>query len=219
MNLIAQDLINEREVVLVGKERFVGGGGEMILQDMQDQLVDDAGLNLVSADKPFVVFFVAIKSNHLAFCGVLFESIGQQDAVGAAVPLRELLALGSRDFCPLHEEINPLGYRDLHSLLAIGKPVLGSIEQAVSGGRNNREEAPPEIFTLVLEELEEVFGGGYRHIKTNVIASGFESNEPAFLIGLLGEIPELVKRTDNAVKRLCWSHFVVVRVRQSGSSR
>ena len=63
--------------MLVGEEIFVGGGSEMILEDMQDQLVDDAKLNLVSADKPLVVVFVAIKSNHLAFCGVLFESIGQ----------------------------------------------------------------------------------------------------------------------------------------------
>ena len=77
VNLIAQDLINEREVVLVGKERFVRGDGEMILQDMQDQLVDDAKLNLVLADEPFFVVFVAIKSNHLAFCGVLSKSIGQ----------------------------------------------------------------------------------------------------------------------------------------------
>ena len=81
--------------MLVGEERFVGGGGEMILQDMQDQLVDDAKLNLVLADEPLVVVIVVIKSNHLSFCGVLFESIGQQDAVGAAVPLRKLLALES----------------------------------------------------------------------------------------------------------------------------
>jgi hypothetical protein len=77
VNLNARDLINERKVVLVGKERFVGEGGEMILQDMQDQLVDYAKLNHVSADKPLVVVFIAIKSNHLAFCGVLSESIGQ----------------------------------------------------------------------------------------------------------------------------------------------
>ena len=67
---------------------------------MQDQLVDDAKLNLVMAYEPHVVVFVAIKSDHLAFRGVLFESIGQQDAVGAVVPLH--------DFCPLHEEINSL---------------------------------------------------------------------------------------------------------------
>ena len=160
MNLIARDLIDEREVVLVGKERFVGEGGEMILQDMQDKLVDDAKLNLALADKPLVVVFVAIKSNHLVFCGILFERIGQQDAVGTIVPLHKLLALGSWDFCPLHEEINPLGNCDLHSLLAIGEPVLGSIQQAVSVGRNRHEEAPLEIFTLVLEELEGLYGGG-----------------------------------------------------------
>ena len=31
VNLVARDLIDEREFVLVGKEGFVGGGGEMIL--------------------------------------------------------------------------------------------------------------------------------------------------------------------------------------------
>ena len=117
---------------------------------MQDQLVDNAKLNLVAAYELIVVVFVAIKSDHLAFCGVLFKSIGQQDAVGAVVPLRKLLALGSRDFRPLREEINPLGNRDLHSLLVIGELVLGSIEQAVSNGKNRHEEAPPEIFTRVL---------------------------------------------------------------------
>ena len=30
VNLVARDLIDEREFVLVGKEGFVGGGGEMI---------------------------------------------------------------------------------------------------------------------------------------------------------------------------------------------
>ncbi len=30
VNLVARDLINEREFVLVGKEGFVGGGGEII---------------------------------------------------------------------------------------------------------------------------------------------------------------------------------------------
>jgi hypothetical protein len=189
VNQIARDLINKKEAVLVGEERFVGGGGEMILQDMQDQLVDDAKLNLVLADEPLVVVIVVIKSNHLSFCGVLFESIGQQDAVGAAVPLCKLLALDSRDFCSLREEINPLGNCNLHSLLTIGKPVLGTIKQAVSGSRNRHEKAPPEVFTLVLEELKELFSRGDRHVETNVIADGFGSNEPAFLIGFLGKIP------------------------------
>jgi hypothetical protein len=53
----------------------------------------------------------------------------------------------------------------------------------------------------------------------NVITGGFGSNEPAFLIGLLGEILELVKGTDDAVERRRRSHFVVVGVRQSRSSQ
>ena len=172
----------------------------------------------MSADEPLVVVFVAIKSNHLAFGGVLFEGIGQQDAVGVVVPLRKLLAHDSRDLYPLCNEVNPLGNHNLHSLLTIGKLVLDTIKQAVSGSRNRHEKAPPEVFTLVLEELEELFGSGNRHVGTNVIAGGFGSNEPAFLIGFLGEIPELVERTDNAFKRCRRSHFVVVGVGQSGSS-
>ncbi len=191
----------------------------MILQDMQDQLVDDAKLNLVSADEHFVVVFVAIKSNHLAFGGVLFEGIGQQDAVGTVVPLRKLLALDSRDLGPMREEINPVGNCHLRSLLTIGELVLGTIEQAVSGDRNRHEKAPPEVFTLVLEELKELFGGGDRHVETNVIAGSFGSYEPVFLIRLLGEIPKLVEGTDNAVKRRHQSHFVIGGVGQSGSSR
>jgi hypothetical protein len=204
---------------IVGTERFVGGDGEMILQDMQDQLVDDAKLNLVSADEHFVVVFVAIKSNHLAFGGVLFEGIGQQDAVGTVVPLRKLLALDSRDLGPMREEINPVGNHDLHSLLTIGKLVLGTIKRAVPDDGNRHEKAPPEVLTLVLEELEELFGGGNRHVETNVITGGFGSDEPAFLIRLLGKIPELVKGTDNTVIRRRRSHFVVVRVRRSKLSQ
>jgi hypothetical protein len=80
---------------------------------------------------------------------------------------------------------------DLHGLLAIGELVLGA---------NGHEEAPSEIFTLVLEELEELISGSNGYVETNMITGGFGSNEPAFLIGLLGEIPELVKGTDNAVE-------------------
>jgi hypothetical protein len=34
VNLIAGDLVDEREVILVGKKRFVGRCGKMILQDV-----------------------------------------------------------------------------------------------------------------------------------------------------------------------------------------
>jgi hypothetical protein len=104
----------------------------------------------VVADKPFVVIFIAIEGNHLALRGVLLEGIGQENIVRPVVPLRELLALGSRNLCPLHEEINPPGDRDLHSLVTVGKPVLVLIKRAITFGRDRHEEAPPVVFTLVL---------------------------------------------------------------------
>ena len=50
MNLVPQNLVNEREVMLVGEEGLVGGGREMILEDMQAQLVDNAKLDFVAAN-------------------------------------------------------------------------------------------------------------------------------------------------------------------------
>ena len=34
------------------------------------------------------------------------------------------------------------------------------------------EKAPPEVFTLVLEELKELFGGGNGNVKAKMIAGG-----------------------------------------------
>jgi hypothetical protein len=59
----------------------------------------------VAADEPFVVIFITIEGNHLALRRVLLEGIGQENIVGPVVPLHKLLALGSKNLCPLHEEI------------------------------------------------------------------------------------------------------------------
>ncbi len=48
--------------MLVGEKEFVGGGGEMIPQDVKNQLIDDSQLNLVAADELFVVICVTINS-------------------------------------------------------------------------------------------------------------------------------------------------------------
>ena len=161
VNLISQDLINEREVVFVGEERFVGRGSEMILQDEQNQLVDDVKLNFVPADNESLVgVVIAVKSNHLAICRVRLENIRQQGAVISVVPLHKLLALGGRDFRPVCQEINLLGELDLHGFLTVGKLVLGAVEQADSNDSNGHEEAPSEVFTLVLEERGELISGG-----------------------------------------------------------
>jgi hypothetical protein len=100
MNLVAHFLIKEREFVLVSKERLVGGGGEMILEDVKDQLINDPQLNLVAADEPFVVILVAVEGNHLALCWIWFERRTQEHGVIPVIPLRKLLALGGRHLCP-----------------------------------------------------------------------------------------------------------------------
>ena len=49
----------------------------MILQDVQNQLVDDAKLNFVAADESLVGVVIAIESNHLAICGVCITTQGE----------------------------------------------------------------------------------------------------------------------------------------------
>jgi hypothetical protein len=42
VDLVPQNLVYEREVVFVGEKQLIGGSREMILEDVQDQLVDNA---------------------------------------------------------------------------------------------------------------------------------------------------------------------------------
>jgi hypothetical protein len=206
VNLVPLNLINEREVILVGKKRLIGWGREMILEDVQDQLVDNAKLDLVAANKALVGIIVAIESNYLAAGRVRLESVSEKDIVVSIVPLCELLTLGGGDFRPLREQINLL-HGDFHRLFAIGELVLGTVKRAITSDRNVHKKAPPEIFTLVLEELEELISGGDGNIEMNVIARGFWRDEPAFLISLLREVPVLIERTDDTVVCRCRSHF------------
>jgi hypothetical protein len=39
MNFVARFFIKEREFILVSDKRLVGGGGEMVLEDVKDQLM------------------------------------------------------------------------------------------------------------------------------------------------------------------------------------
>jgi len=80
--------------------------------------------------------------------------VSENDIVVSIAPLCELLALGGGDFRPLREQINLLHDGDFHRLFAIGELVFGTIKRAIAS------DAPPEIFTLVLEELEELVSGG-----------------------------------------------------------
>ncbi len=62
---LARFLVNEREVNLVRKEGLVRGDSDMILEDVQDQLINDAQLNLVATDKSDVPSCIAIEADYL----------------------------------------------------------------------------------------------------------------------------------------------------------
>ena len=93
VNLVLRNLVNEREVVFVGEKPLISGGREMILEDVQDQLVGNAKLDLVAANEALVGIIVAIESNYLATGRVRLESVSEKDIVVSIVPLCELLAL------------------------------------------------------------------------------------------------------------------------------
>ena len=100
----------------------------MVLEDMQDQLVDNAKLDFVAANEALVGIIVAVESNYLATGRVHLKSVSEKNTVASIVQLCKLLALGRRDSRPLREQINLLDDLKLHRLLAIGKLVLGTIE-------------------------------------------------------------------------------------------
>jgi hypothetical protein len=110
----------------VGKEGFVSGGREMILEDMQEQLVDNAKLDLLATNEALALVgsIITIESNDLATGGVRLESVHEEDIVISVEPLCKLLAHGRGDFRPLREQINLLCDGDFHGLLAIGELVL-----------------------------------------------------------------------------------------------
>jgi hypothetical protein len=64
MNFIPGFLIGEGEIVFVSKERFVHCSGQVILEYLENQLVNDAQLNFVPADEAIVVFSVAVEGNN-----------------------------------------------------------------------------------------------------------------------------------------------------------
>jgi hypothetical protein len=58
-------LVREREIILVGQEGLVRSGGNMVLENVKDQLIDDPELNLVTAHEPDVVRGGAVETDDL----------------------------------------------------------------------------------------------------------------------------------------------------------
>ncbi len=88
---------------------------------------------------------------------------------------------------------------DFHCVFAIRKLSLGAVKQAIIVNWYGHERTPAIILTLVLQEFKESIGGGNGNVEENMIASRHGADEPAFLIGLLGEIPGLVEGADDVV--------------------
>ncbi len=88
---------------------------------------------------------------------------------------------------------------DFHCIFAISKLSLGAVEQAISVNWYGHEQTPAIILTLVLWEFKESLGSGDRNLKANMIASCLGGNKSAFLLGLLREIPGLVKEAGDVV--------------------
>ena len=67
----------------------------MVLEDVEDKLVNDTQLHLVTTDDALVRGIVAVESNDPTFAGVLLERRVEKHVVRSVKPLRELLAAES----------------------------------------------------------------------------------------------------------------------------
>ena len=57
--------LNEREIHLVSKEGLVRRDSDMVLEDIQNQLIDDAQLDFETTDESDVASCIAIEADHL----------------------------------------------------------------------------------------------------------------------------------------------------------
>ncbi len=59
-------LLDEREIHLVSKEGLVRQDSDMVLEDIQNQLIDDAQLDFETTDESDVASCIAIEADHLS---------------------------------------------------------------------------------------------------------------------------------------------------------
>jgi hypothetical protein len=142
-------LVLEREIVLVSKERLVGSSGDMVLENVEDQLIDDPELNLVSAHKPKVVRVSAVEANVGSINGCTKQSM-KCHVVGSIEPLGDTLAVVGGYARPVREQIDARREVDFHHLLATRERGGVLVEKAISVNRNRHKRAPAIVLTLVL---------------------------------------------------------------------
>ena len=182
---LARILSDEREVNLVSQEGLVGQNGDVVLEEVHDQLIDDAQLELVATDESNVPICIAIKADYL-LQEVILKRCVEMHCVVAVKPLCELLACFHRDQGPFGEEVMVLGEVDLHHLFAIGKSVCCTFEESITFNRHAHEQTPAIKLAFVLDQFNEGVGGCNRDVKPLVVLVGLGGGNPARLIGLQG---------------------------------
>lgn len=98
-------LVREREIILVGQEGLVRSGGNVVLENMEDQLINDPELNLETAHEPDVIRGGAVQTDDPSIDGLSERSI-KLHVVSPVEPLGKTLAMVSGDLGPMREHIN-----------------------------------------------------------------------------------------------------------------
>ena len=137
----------------MGQEGLVRSGGNVVLENMEDQLINDPELNLETAHEPDVVRGGAVQMNDLSIDGLSEWSI-KLHVVSPVKPLGKTLAMVSRDLGPMREHINGRKKVNFHNCLAAGERGGILVEDAITVDRDYHERSPTIVLALVLKKLQ-----------------------------------------------------------------
>ena len=155
--------------MLAGKERLVRSGGNVVLENMEDQLIDDPELDFVTTYEPNVVRGRAVKPNDSSINGPAKRSI-KRHVVSSIEPLGVTLAVVSGDLRPMHEQIDATRHVDFHDGFATRERGGRLVKEAITVDVDQHERAPAIVLALVLEKLQKRRGHSHQDIKANMVA-------------------------------------------------
>jgi hypothetical protein len=170
----------------------------MVLEDVENQLVDDAQLDFETTDKSDIASCIAIKADYLSR-EVMRKGCVKTHGVVAIEPLRELLARLHWDRCPFGEEVMASEEIDPHHLFAVGEGVRRTIEVSIAVDGYAHKWTPAIELALVLYKFDEGVGGRDGDVEPFVVLVCFGGCDPSSLIGLKGEIPRLIEGARDVV--------------------
>ncbi len=185
-------LVLEQEIVLVGKEGLVRSGGNVVHENVEDQLIDDPELYFVTAHELDVVRGRAVEPNDSSIDGRAKRSI-ELHVVSSIEPLGKALAVVGGDLRPMREQIDERRHVDFHDGFAARERGGRLVKEAIPVDGDRHERAPAIVLTLVLEKLQKRCGRCHQDVEANVVAGRGQRNEPTLLIGLERQVPGLIE--------------------------